>query len=159
MQRLLLRLLGRSSSLHQKGCQAINKSIWDSEWDQANTKRKQNSTRAQKWERVLRTLSERQAPAVSKGSLALELSDSMSYSPAHSHHVQRLALGSHICVEEGCNWLRCLLPQDQEAVRATMESRLRTHGYTDTCWPSQSHTENVSHTQVTHRMCMTITFF
>ena len=83
MQRLLLRLLGRSSSLHQKGCQAINKSIWDSEWERANTKRKQNRTGAQEWERGLRTLS-----AVSKGSLALDLSESTSYSPTHSHHEQ-----------------------------------------------------------------------
>lgn len=45
---------------------------------------------------VLRTLSACQAPAVSKGSLALDLSEATSYSPTHSHPVQTWARSSHL---------------------------------------------------------------
>lgn len=97
MQRLLLRWLGRSSIFTKKGCQAINKTIWDCEWEPANTKRKQNSARSQEWEWVSpEDTVGAPGSAVSKGSLALDLSEATSYSPTHSHPVQTWARSSHL---------------------------------------------------------------
>lgn len=126
MQRLLLRLLGRRPSLHWKGCQAINKSNWGSEWEQAQKgSRTEPGGKSQSWGHA-------PSAGFSEGRLTLELPGSMSYSPTPIPSTCRSALGPHICMEKLSDWLRCLLSQgDQEAVREAPDSTLRWWHYTE----------------------------